>query len=319
MVVSMCGLARHDQGWMELLEVVHRWQKWCLVGIVRATETRSVSLTTSVSRGFSQGRPMHGKAGSIRGWRALLCHDEYAERERALNQVLINELHRTAAGVSAHWGIAVDDVLCGAARAMHPHVRGDEGFFEGDVPPLKRCTPTCVGTTTRPCLAGAAPRVHPHVRGDNTMIRRGKRGLEGSIVPFRLRDGQITHCSVVPGIEPFAAGRRLYQPEAGSSAGHRRVAPRRTGREPRTVAAGHPIGGRRWRSLREGPLSGGERPDCPFRRRPDAAAMAGYPARSCCGATGCGPARAVLVGRVAPVPLAPTACSRGMRRQTAVG
>ena len=69
---------------------------------------------------------MHGKADSIRGWRALLCHDEYAERERALNQVLINELHRTAAGVSAHWGIAVDDVLCRAARAMHPHVRGDD-------------------------------------------------------------------------------------------------------------------------------------------------------------------------------------------------
>gem|GEM_PF-6460954 len=161
--------------------------------------------------------------------------------------------------------------------------------------------------------------VHPHVRGDNTMIRRGKRGLEGSIVPFRLRDGQITHCSVVPEIEPFEAGRRLYQPEAGSSAGHRRVAPRRNGRELRTVAAGHPIGGRRWRSLLEGPLAGGERPDCPFRRRPDAAAMAGYPARSRCGSTGCGPARAVLVVRVAPVPVAPAAASRGMRRQTAVG
>jgi hypothetical protein len=75
------------------------------------------------------------------------------------------------------------------------------------------------------------------------MIRRGKRGLEGSIVRFRLRDEQITHCSVVPEIEPFEAGRRLYQPEAGSSAGHRRVAPRRNGREPRTFAAGHPIGG----------------------------------------------------------------------------
>jgi hypothetical protein len=98
---------------------------------------------------------------------------------------------------------------------------------------MRSCTSSIVALST----------VHPHVRGDNTMIRRGKRGLEGSIVPFRLRDGQITHCSVVPGIEPFAAGRRLYQTDVGSSAGHRRVAPRRTGREPRTVAAGHPIGG----------------------------------------------------------------------------
>jgi hypothetical protein len=69
---------------------------------------------------------MHGKADSMRGWRALLCHDEYPGRDRALNQVLINELHRTAAGVSAHWEIAVDDVLCRAARAMHPLVRGDD-------------------------------------------------------------------------------------------------------------------------------------------------------------------------------------------------
>jgi hypothetical protein len=226
---------------------------------------------------------------------------------------------------------------------VHPHVRGDYSFSHGryrigvGTPPRawgllvlpasvrvgttdrRRYTPTCVGTTAcRNRLAGTRT-VHPHVRGDYTMIRRGKRGLEGSIVPFRLRDGQITHYSVVPGTAPFEAGRRLYQPEAGSSAGHRRVAPRRNGREPRTVAAGHPIGGRRWRSLLEGPLAGGERPDCPFRCRPDAAAMAGYPARSRCGATGCGPARAVLVVRVALVPVAPAACSRGMRRQTVVG
>ena len=105
---------------------VHRWRKWCPVVIVRETETRSVPLTTSVSRGSSRSRPMHGKADSMRGWRTLLCHDEYPGRDRALNQVLINELHRTAAGVSAHWGIAVDDVLCRAVRAMHPHVRGDD-------------------------------------------------------------------------------------------------------------------------------------------------------------------------------------------------
>jgi hypothetical protein len=80
-----------------------------------------------------------------------------------------------------------------------------------------------------------------------------------------------------------------------------------------------PHRGRRWRSLREGLLAGGERPDCPFRRRPGAAAMAGCPTRSWCGATGCGPARAVFVVRVAPVPVAPAAASRGMRRQTAVG
>jgi hypothetical protein len=134
------------------------------------------------------------------------------------------------------------------------------------------------------------------------MIRRGKRGLEGSIVPFRLRDGQITHCSVVPGTAPFAAGRRR-RARVRYCTSRRRARPLVTEGSLRAALAGSrgrsrlvtPSGGRRWRSLREGPLAGGERPDCPFRRRPGAAAMAGYPARSSCGATQCEPARAVLV------------------------
>jgi hypothetical protein len=135
------------------------------------------------------------------------------------------------------------------------------------------------------------------------MIRRGKRGLEGSIVRFRLRDGQITHCSVVPGIEPFEAGRRRWarvRSTVPAGGGLVRWSPKgRSAPQWEGAADGRgwpPHRGRRWRSLREGLLAGGERPDCPFRRRPGAAAMAGYPARSCCGATGCGPARAVLVG-----------------------
>lgn len=181
--------------------------------------------------------------------------------------------------------------------------------------------------------------MHPHVRGDN--YREAKRRQQEAGAPPRAwgQHYDTTRKTRARGVDsPVSASRRanhVLQRCAGNRAvrGGATSVPAGGGLvrwSPKGRSAPHwqgaadvrgwpPHRERRWRSLREGLLAGGERPDCPFRRRPGAAAMAGYPARSRCGATGCGPARAVLVGRVAPVPLAPAACSRGMRRQTAVG